>query len=547
MGRIGGSRWGRLFNWGFILALFLWLAGSIAFAEQNEAPASAPPKAVNEDEEILTFEIAAYDIVGNTILSPANIARTLKPYTGSNKTVADVEKARDTLERFYHDQGYPTVLVNIPEQTVEGGSVQLEVIESKIRRVRITGNRYFTMRSIRKKLPSFRRGELLYLPKIQEELAQINRSPDLKVAPVLMPGKELGTIDVELKVKDNLPLHGSLELNNRNTHDTTDLRLNTQISYDNLWQKEHSISFQFQTSPEDTDEVQAIAGSYVLPSPWNANHVLALYGLVTDSETAFGQGFTTVGKGQIFGLRYVMSLPALGEYAHNLSVGVDYKDFDEQSQIIEELETPITYLPLSFAYNSSLRHHAGLTQFSGGLNMVFRGLVTDREEFEDKRFKSRGNYIFMTLGIERYQELPYGFQLFLKGDGQIADQPLPSNEQYFAGGLRNVRGYKEVEAAGDDAIHATAELAYPELGKLLGLPAWCGLSPNIFIDYADLHIKDALPGEDQPDTLAGTGAGIKGYITRFFEYELAWGHALKDTARTEAGDNLIYFVTKGQF
>jgi hemolysin activation/secretion protein len=519
----------------------------IAFGEETAGNAAAQPAAEIEEEEILTFKIASYDIFGNTILTPATIQRILKHFTGPDKTVADVENARDALERYYHEQGYPTVLVNIPEQTVETGTVRLEVIESKIRRVRITGNRYFTMKSIRKKLPSFRKGEILYLPKIQEELTQINRNPDLKVAPVLMPGKELGTIDVELKVKDKLPLHGSLELNNRNTHGTTDLRLNTQISYDNLWQKEHSISFQFQTAPEDTDEVKAFAGSYVLPTPWNANHVLALYGLLTDSETAFGAGFTTVGKGQVYGLRYVMPLPPLGDYAHNLSIGLDYKDFDEESKIVEELKTPITYMPLSFAYNSSIRHHGGLTQFSSGLNMVFRDLVTDRDEFEDKRYGSRANYIFLTLGIERYQDLPKGFQLFLKCDGQISDQPLPSNEQYFAGGLQSVRGYKEVELAGDNAFHHTAELTYPEFTKLLGLPAWCGLSPNIFFDYADLHIKDTLPGEDQPDTIAGTGAGIRGYISRFFEYELSWGHALKDTERTNAGDSLFYFVTKGQF
>jgi hemolysin activation/secretion protein len=508
--------------------------------------------ALGEDqaEGEVTFAIQQFDVIGNINLTREKIDGILVPYVGENKTAEDVEAARTALERYYHKQGYPTALVNIPEQTVEGGTVQLQVIESNIRRIRITGNKYFTMESILKKMPSFRPGEILYLPRIKEELAQVNRHPDIKVAPVLMPGKELGTIDVELKVKDKLPLHGSLELNNRSTHNTTDLRLNALIRYDNLWQKEHSVSLQYQTSPEDTDEVKAIAGSYVLPAFWNKDHILALYGVASDSEVAFGSGFQTVGKGYIVGLRNVIPLPARETYTHSLSLGVDYKDFDDTLSFEgdnDETETPLTYLPFSLNYNSVLNHMGGATRFLFGCNVVLRGLVTDNSEFEDKRFKSRGNYIYTTLGIERYQNLPWDFQLFVKADGQISDQPLPSNEQYLAGGLKSVRGYKETEEAGDNAIHGTVELAYPQFAKRLELPEWISMSPHLFYDIASLRLIDPLPGQNQPDTFSGTGAGIRGTFSRFLEYELSWGLALDDTSQSEAGDNQFYFVIKGQF
>jgi len=498
----------------------------------------------------VTFAIEQFDVVGNTKLTTEEIDATLAPYTGEGKTARDVEGARTVLERYYHKKGYPTALVNIPEQTVESGTVQLQVIESNIRRVRITGNKYFTMESILKKMPSFRTGEILYLPKIQEELAQVNSHPDLKVAPVLMPGKELGTIDVELKVKDKLPLHGSLELNNRATHNTTDLRLNALIRYDNLWQKEHSISLQYQTSPEDTEEVRAIAASYVLPAFWNSDHILALYGVMSDSEVAFGQGFQTVGEGYIVGMRNVIPLPARDTYTHSLSLGVDYKDFDDTLSFEDDddtTKTPLTYLPISLNYNSVLNHLGGATRFLFGGNVVLRGLITDRGEFEDKRYKSRGNYIYATLGLERYQSLPWGFQLLVKADGQISDQSLPSNEQYVAGGLKSVRGYKETEEAGDNAFHGTIELAYPQLAKRLGLPEGTSLSPHLFYDIAALRLIDPLPGQNQPNVFSGTGAGIRGSITRFLEYEVSWGLALEDTSQSENGDHQVYFVVKGQF
>ncbi len=503
------------------------------------------------DEEDVTFAITGFEIVGNTVLAESELKEALRSHIGEKKTAEDVEKARDSLEALYHEKGYPTVLVNIPEQTVDKGIIGLEVIESRIRRVRVKGNRYFTMENLLKRLPSVREGELLYIPHVKEDLIRINRNPDIKVSPMLTPAREPGMIDVELNVKDELPLHGSLELNNRNTHDTTALRVNGMLRYDNLWQKEHSVSFQFQTSPQDLEEVQVLAGSYVLPSPLEEDHLLALYGVWSDSETAFGEGFQTIGKGSIFGLRYVMPLPPQGLYNHNLTVGLDYKDFQETMGFegADGSKTPLTYMPLSFSYSASLPDTLGLTQFSASLNMSFRGLVSDQEEFDIKRYKARGDYLYATLGVERNHKLPAGLGLFMKLDGQIADQPLVSNEQYAAGGMESVRGYKETEAMGDDALHGSVELQSPDVAGLLHLDLggkiYC--TPYIFYDFARLEIKDPLPEQDRAIRLQGTGAGLRGRVGSHFEYQLDWGIALDKTDQVDKGDSEIVFKAKYRF
>jgi hemolysin activation/secretion protein len=503
-----------------------------------------------ETEQGNGFEIKAFLVEGNTIFSDKKIQNTLADFKGSHKTAADVEKARDALEQSYHEEGYPAVLVNIPEQTVEQGIVRLQVIESKLDRIRITGNRYFTMDKILKGLPAFGTGEILYVPQIQKEINKINRNPDFKVTPVLMPGRTLGTIDVELKVEDRLPLHGSLDVNNRSSHDTSELRLNAMIRYDNLWQKEHSLSFQYQTSPEEPEEVQVFAGSYVLPAPWNEDHLLAVYGILSDSETSFGEGFQVIGKGNILGARSVMSLPPHDFYAHNITIGLDYKDFDETAGYQNEeegIKTPITYMPLSFSYNSSLPDSSGSTQISASLNIAFRGLVTDQREFEVKRFKGKGNYMYVTAGAERTQKLPAGMSLFLRLDGQLSDQPLISNEQYPAGGMGSVRGYKENEVLGDDAVHGTLELSAPDLAEIFGLSDKMGFTPRIFYDVAALRVKDPLPEQDRNITIQGAGGGVQGFLTRYMEYELDWAVALSDTDRIEKGDSRIHFNVTCQF
>ena len=511
------------------------------------APGAMFPAArAQAEEESVTFEIRGFEVTGNTVLTEQAVYDALEGFTGPEKLSADVEAARNHLESLYHDMGYPTVLVNIPEQTVDDGLVTMQVIESRIRWVKVTGNRYFTKEKIMSALPSFRSGTILYVPHVKEDLARLNTNPDFTVTPVLKPARELGFIDVELKVEDRLPLHASLEINNRSTHTTSDLRANAMVRYENLWQKEHALSVQYQTAPEAPEEVQVLAVSYVLPSPWAGSHLIALFGVASDSETAFGEGFQVTGKGSLLGARYVIPLDSRDNYYHTFTLGLDYKDFDETlgfgaEEDEEALQTPITYLPLSLAYRGTHAGRTGMTRLDTALNMAFRGIVTDQEEFSIKRRRARGNYLYATLGLERLQDLFWGFGLLGRVDGQIASQPLISNEQYSAGGMESVRGYKENEVMGDHAFHGTLELSAPNLREVFGLKGNVEIVPYGFYDYAWLMLKDVLEGQDKYTEIDGAGVGVRGKLTKHISFRMDWATALKDTDNVRQGDTEVHF------
>jgi hemolysin activation/secretion protein len=286
-------------------------------------------------EEAVTFEVLSFTVEGYSLMAGKKILSLLEKHKGPGKTAQDVEKARDALERLYHDAGYPAAFVNIPEQEVRAGKIRLQVVESKIGKVRVSGNQWHTEEKILRDLPSLATGKVLYVPAVRKDLAYANRSEDLRVAPVLAPGADVGLTDVDLKVEDGLPLHGSMEINNRSTHHTKPLRLNGMLRYDNLWQRDHSVSVQFETAPQDTSQVRMYAGSYTLPAPWMREHQIAVYGVKSDTNTTvFGQGLLINGKGSIVGLRYVIPLEPYGPYAHNITAGVDYKNFRDTTGFV---------------------------------------------------------------------------------------------------------------------------------------------------------------------------------------------------------------------
>jgi hemolysin activation/secretion protein len=500
-------------------------------------------------EQAARFAIDAFEVYDNTVLPEDDIRDALAGLMGEKKTVEDVEKARAALEKLYHDKGYVSVFVNIPEQSVDEGTVKLEVVEGKVGKLTVADNKYYTRERLLKDLPSLGPGEILYGPQIEKELNKVNAAPGLKVTPILGQGKEPGTVDVELKVQDQPALHGSLELNNDYSANTSPLRASAVIHYDNLWQKDHTLSLQYQMSPLNAKQVEVFAGSYVLPVPWKSDDRFALYGVKSDSNSAFGEGFHTVGKGDIIGGRYVLSLPFYKSYAQSITIGLDYKDFQDATGLSANsmIKTPVTYFPLSFGYSSSLTDPWGLTVFSSGLNMVFRGLVTNQEEFENKRFKGEGDYIYGTLGVERTQKLPGDTKLYVKLDGQISDQPLINNEQYSAGGLESVRGYKQADALGDNAMHTTVEFSAPELLKFAGLGDKFNLTPYAFFDYADLLTLNPLPSEQEAIQIYSAGSGMRGTFSKWLEYDMGIAVPLANSQHTARDEVAGYFRVKSLF
>ncbi|HBG04799.1 MAG: peptidase S33 [Geobacteraceae bacterium GWC2_58_44] len=514
--------------------------------EDAAEPAAGLPAAGAQQEQ--TFTIKRFVIEGSSLFAPRELEGVVSPFVGRHKSSADVEGARDALERFFHDQGYPTVVVNIPEQAVQNKVIRLDIIENRVGSVTVTGNRWFSTEKILRELPSIAPGQVINLQQLQLEANRLNRNPDFKLVPGMQPGKAPESVDMSIKVTDERPLHGSLELNNRSSHDTTDLRLSASLRYDNLWQREHSISAQGQMSPQDPGEVLVASGSYTLPAPWDRDDKAVLYGVWSNSDTATAAGFTNLGKGIIVGTRVILPLRGVDDYSHTAVLGVDYKDFEETVGLAgsEQVKSPISYFPFSAAYSSSLRDGGGATMFNAALNLSFRGAVADPRQFEDKRFKARGNYLFLTAGVERSQALPREFSLLLRLDGQWADQPLISNEQYVAGGAESVRGYHESEASGDKALHGVFELSAPDLLRKGGRERF-SLAPYLFYEGAGLWVKDPLPGQERRQGLQGTGLGLRGRLFGSLEFQSDLGFALMDTGRTAAGDPYLHFKVKWQF
>lgn len=532
------------------------LAGVIASILMATA-AIAQEATTAQPEEDATFDLWEIRVLGNSTLSNATIEQAVYPFLGPRKSIKDVDAARQALEKAFRDAGYGTVFVDIPEQQTDGGVVRLAVTEGRLDRVRITGARYFSNKQIRAALPALQAGSVPHLPAVQSQLAALNRStPDRSVVPVLRAGRMPGTVDAELKVADELPVHGTLEVNDRYTANTSRWRLTASLSYHNLFQAQHSLSFQYQTAPEAREDVQVLVGTYAFRVDALPDTTFALYAVDSETDVAALGTLSVLGDGRIYGARAIQSLPMGANYFHSITFGADYKDFLENIRLgdsqndeddgEDELLTPIEYINWSLVYAGTLRAEHSTTGLSVGLNWGIADVVNDQLEFAGKRFNGQANYFYLTGSAEHGYTLPFDWQLYGRVDAQFTQSALVSNEQFAIGGADTVRGYLESTSLGDYGANATVEVRNGWLLKALQLPVDAA-HLFVFYDAGTAAIIDPLPSQRSRFDLTSAGVGLRVNGWRGLDVSVEWATALRDSGDVASGDDRTHVLFRYAF
>ena len=526
-----------------LLALGL-ASPSLAQTQTQTQPQNQPQ--TQSDADALRFDILEFAVEGNTVLPTEDVERAVYRFLGEKRSVADIEAASAALQQVYRERGFGSVLVDIPEQRADSGLITLRVLEGRISRTRVTGSRYFSQGYILERVASAAEGSVPHFPTLQTELGSVNRTADRRVLPVLRPGRDPGTTEVDLAVEDQLPLHGSVTLNNQASANTSATRLSAALRYENLWQRDHSLGLQAVVSPEAPREVQVLSATYNVPLGLVAQDSLSLSFTQSNSEVAAGvAGITVFGKGRIWGLRRTVTLDLKEREFHILTLGADYKDFDETIEAAGASgdPSPIRYLPLSATYLGGFGDAVGTGrwQMGAGLSLGARGLVNREAEFGRKRYLASASYSLLKFDLSREQPLGWwNSSLRARVDMQLSNQPLISNEQFVVGGADSVRGYLESAAAGDMGVRASLEWQSSNLAPLLaaasGLGKWLQSATfNVFAEGAGVWLHNALPGQQRRFGLLAAGLGLRLKATPGFSVALDLGVPLRDLGTTRSG------------
>jgi hemolysin activation/secretion protein len=516
---------------GLVLAACLWPLPARAAAD---APARR-------------FDIEEYRVEGNTLLPPAAIEAAVYGFLGPGRTAEDVEHARAALEKLYQSRGYATVSAEVPVQRVADGVVVIHVSERRVGRLRVTGSRYFRLSDIKAGAPSLAEGRVPNLDDVKRDILALNQWPDRAITPVLKPGRAPDTVDVDLQVADHLPLHGSLELNNRQSADTTPLRVAGSLSYGDLWQRGDSATVFFQVAPQRTADALAYSASYLFHVPGSKISILASYFRSDSNVTAVGST-DVVGKGDIIGARVLIPVAADGETVQTFSVGADNKRFGQDITVSGSAsKVPIEYTTLAASYQATWIGDAATTNAILGLVAGLRPLSNSNYAFQINRKDAEPSFFDVRLSADRLQELPAGLQGFARAQAQLSREPLVPNEQLSLGGLDSVRGYRESEVLGDVGGSLQLELRSPELAEKLGGTPVNNLRLHTFYDVGRSGVYLPVYPQYHDSLLSSVGAGVRVRLYDHLNGEVQGARTLQTGQVTPAGSEHFLFRVFGDF
>ena len=132
-------------------------------------------------------------------------------------TVADITNIRNSLQRKLLDRGFVTSQVYIPEQNVNSGTLQFMVLPGRVEDIRYsTSSAHGPWRTAFPVRP----GDILNIRDVEQGLEQMKRVSSQSITMKLLPGTSVGTSIIELSIKQEKPVHGSISIDNSGLEST---------------------------------------------------------------------------------------------------------------------------------------------------------------------------------------------------------------------------------------------------------------------------------------------------------------------------------------
>lgn len=514
------------------------IAAGILLAALTLAPAaSAAP--------VPRFDISHFDVQGNTLLSTAELGSLLSPYEGKDRDFADVQHALEALQRAYAKHGFTLVRVTLPEQELDHGVVRLRVVEGRIRRVSVEGNRFFDAANIRRSVPGLREGETPDMARLSASLGQANENPAKKTTLELQGGEREGDVDARLRVVDEKPWTVALNVDNTGLPQTGRTLVGVVYQNANIAGLDQVLSLQYTTTAEKPNEVKVYGMGYHIPiyALGDSLDVYANYSDVNAGSVLAGIFALQVsGKGTVVGTRYTHKFARLGIFESALGAGFDHKAYRSGEEFEGvELGNDVTVHPLSLSYGGAWKATTATTAFNlTAVRNVPGGEHGTQGDFDRARAGSTAGYTLARMVLEHDRTLPVDWQIRLVATGQYTRDALIPGEQFGAGGVGSVRGFLTREIAGDAGVSGNAELYTPNLcGRYPGANAFC--RALVFYDAARVSRNEVLPGEFEHATIASIGAGLRAALGRYAALQLDFAHVVDGGFVEANGHNQLNF------
>ena len=494
----------------------------------------------SEEIQVLTIEVQEYSVQGFNPLSDRKTQSILKPYKGESLSIDAILDAASALEEKIHKEGYSLISVVVPEQPVSSKVITLETEGFTIENLVIEGNVHFSTENIQRTAKGLTVGEHPNIKRLQRAMSVANIHPAKRTSVSFLSQDNTGqSVDVKLTASDKSPHQFFTWLNDTGSESSGEYRLGIGYQHSNLFDKDHTATLTWTTSPDQVEDVRQIGLNYRIPV-YSTGGFVDLLAFDSDIDTGLvAEVFNVSGRGETYRAGYTQLFSKRGNYSHQASFAVEDKLFDNEVTFEQEQLVPdVRSRPLVLSYQGKW-DNAGksVTNRLSYYSNLSGGSFNEDADYAASRFGAEQDW-----DLWRYSgsaQLPVkSTRLVGVARAQFTDEPLITGEQWGVGGQTSVRGFEERELLGDAGYFLSLQL---------WSPSWKNFDFLGFYDYGYVDRELPLPGEIDTESISSVGLGFRWKSTdAHWSIKVDFAHVLDGIdpvvdGSTDDGDNRIHF------
>jgi len=462
-------------------------------------PVDAATPLENQQQRVI---VNGFRITGNTLIQQEELLPLLSGFLARPCTIADLRDAAGIITKAYHDRGFRLAKAYLPVQRIEEGIVAIAVLEGRVGRLVVEGNRNYSVDFIRDYILAGKPEQELTVERIERALLLLNSQfTDLRVTANFSPGGEPGTTDLTVRVEDGVPVHGSLSVNNYGSEFVSRYRFGAELEWINPLVQGSRLS------------LGALVGDRIeRMKVFNAGYSLPLNSRGSMASVRFSTGTFDVGKdfadlgirNSETGIDLSLSHPIVRSRTAGLSAALGFRSSDARFYQLDEVSSKDNIRALYASLQGDMVHHGGRSvaslSFARGLGGWLDG--TESGDPLASRLGADNDFWRLNGSVARLQPITDVFSLLLRVGGQWADEPLLAGEEWLAGGVNSVHGYAPGEESGERGYVLNVALRASPLKnrELLQLSA--------FFDHGYAWRRSGDSGDAAGRSLTGAGIGV---------------------------------------
>ena len=514
-------------------------------------PLTAPRPPESELAPGIVVAAREIRVVGSTVFTPQQIEAITRPYIGRNVTSEDLEAIRVALTRLYVDRGYVNSGAVLPDQTVRDGVITYQIVEGKLDRIDVRGNRWLRADYYRGRLAAAA-GPPLNVQALQERLQLLLEHPPIEqINAELKPGTRPAEAIMDVRVEEQFPIKLVLDFDNYQAPSVGAERGVVTLLHQSLTGNADVLDLSYGRS-EGLDPLLDLG--YALPINTHDTTIGIRYRKndLTVVEDAFAPlDIRSHSEVYTLSLRQpvyrtpstTFTLELSGERASlETSLGGRPQSLESGAVDGKSVATAVRFAQ-EFVHRTRSQVIAVRSRFSFGVGAL--GATTHADATPDSQFVAWLGQFQWVRRLGAFERLGLAdTQLIFRSDVQLANRPLLTVEQIALGGRYTVRGYPQNTLVRDNALLASVEARIP-IVRNRPWADYVELAP--FFDYGHGWNTDR-PTPSPPD-LAGVGVGLRWALTMRTgvrlrpQVEIYWGHPLRnvETSANVVQGNGLYF------